>query len=111
MGMEWISPRQISQITTVSEALRLGGSFGLQKGIFISSGLLVLLSGLYMVFSRWGWNPWVILGLILWFALAIFGNIVIGKKIMGVIKPLKETDGPLSSDSLNIIRDPLDISH
>ena len=106
MGMEWVTLRHFCQVTTASEALRWKKTFGILKGIFISSGLLVLLPGLYMVFDRWGWTAWVIFGLILWFALAMFGNVIVGKKIMGIIKPLKETDGLLSAETQKKLRDP-----
>ena len=106
MGMEWITLRQFCQVTTAGEALRWKKTFGLLKGIFTASGLLVLLPGLYMVFEQWGWTAWVVCGLILWFALAMFGNVVVGKKIMGTIRQLKETDGPLPADSIKNLRDP-----
>ncbi len=51
------------------------------KAIFISSGILLLLTGAYMASTKWGWTPWIIVSFLLWLYLVLHSSLVLGKRI------------------------------
>jgi hypothetical protein len=51
------------------------------KSIFISSGILLLLTGAYMASTKWGWTPWIIVSFLLWLYIVLHSSIVLGKRI------------------------------
>lgn len=38
------------------------------------SGLAVLLPGLYLTFTQWGWKGWIVFGLVAWLVIASLGG-------------------------------------
>jgi len=50
------------------------------KSIFISAGVLLLLTGGYMASTKWGWTPWIIVSFLLWLYLALHSPLVLGKR-------------------------------
>ncbi len=97
LGIEGITLKFLSRASTTEQVLGLGPSFKLLRITFSISALLLLLSGIYMAESAWGWTSWVIIGLILLVALSGAGSMG-GKKIAESMKALSDSTGSLSSE-------------
>jgi hypothetical protein len=72
---EGISLFHLRRATTNAEARQWEGVAGLGRILGPPSVVTILASGLYMLFSTWGWVPWIAVGLIAWFLVAVMGAI------------------------------------
>jgi hypothetical protein len=60
------TPDQVSQWESVLSLARVFGP---------ASVVAILLPGLYMMFTSWGWVPWIAVGLIAWSLIAVMGAV------------------------------------
>ncbi len=70
------------------------------KSIFISSGILLLLTGAYMASTKWGWTPWIIVSFLLWLYLVLHSSIVLGKRIR-TLREYLDSNSEKSNDELH----------
>jgi hypothetical protein len=72
---EGISLFHLRRATTVAQVREWEGVAGLARIFGPASVVTILASGLYMMFSTWGWVPWIAVGLIAWFLVAVAGAV------------------------------------
>ncbi len=107
IGLEWMILYHFKKITVTANAYEWSGSFSILRVVFSYSGILILLSGIYMTIIIKNITAWIITGFILYLFLAAFGSIVMAKKIGLVIKALPAEGEKLSEKILKQIQNPL----
>ena len=107
LGLEWLIVHNFTRVTTNSQAVQWIGLFNILPRVFVSSGILILISGIYMSVEIWGINSWVISGFVLYLALAVFGGVIVSKKIGTISGELKSERENLSESFLKKIKSPL----
>lgn len=70
---EGISLFNLRRATTVAQVREWEGVAGLARIFGPASVVTILASGLYMLFSTWGWVSWIAVGLVAWFLVAVAG--------------------------------------
>ena len=107
LGLEWLIVHNFVRVTTRSHAIQWTESFKVLPKIFLTSGIFILVSGIYMSIEIWGVNSWIISGLLLYIFLAVFGGVVVAKRIGVISSELKSEEENLSESILIKIKSPL----
>lgn len=107
IGLEWFLVHNFGKVTTKSAAAQWSGSFKVLPPVFAISGILILITGIYLSVHTWGMNAWVISGFVLFLVIAIFGSAVAGKKIESIIKAIEAGSEKLSDDILRNLKSPV----
>jgi hypothetical protein len=105
LGIEGIVYSNLKNASTVQQVLPWGSTLRIMRVVFAAAVLLLLLPGIYLVIESWGWNAWVITGLVLLISLSGYGSAT-GKKIGMTIGPLKGSEGSLTDEIKKRIADP-----
>ena len=106
IGYEWMILYNLQKVTVASSANEWAGSAKVLRQIFSISGLLILLSGIYMTIAIKNITAWIIVGFILYLFLSISGSILGAKKIKSIAQALSSESEKLSEKILKQIRDP-----
>ncbi len=98
--------RRAQTTTQVSEWMAV---MGVIEKVPPLSAVGVLLSGLFMTFSVWGWSQgWIDLALVLVLLLGVMGALVHGPRVKAIRQALENTPaGPLSASLRERIADPV----
>jgi hypothetical protein len=96
LTVEGVALGQLRRATTTEEAQGAAAMLRLNRIVGPLSALGVLIPGLYMTATSWGWVPWIVVALISWVLLAVLGA-VNGIRIAGLER---------SQDLLTGIRNP-----
>lgn len=92
LGFEWLCLRRINN-TTSNEQLKEWINFlHSLKSIFSTSGIILLLSGLYMSVTTWGGTAWIAVAFIGLVTSSINGAVLTGKKIGALQKLINAND-------------------
>lgn len=105
-ALEWAGLTYLRRATTLAQArdwLRLLGSF---RQVGFPSLLTLLVTGVTMSLSRWGWQGWIGVALLAMVVMAALGNIVSGRRLVGIARALGEADGAIPSQFAEKLRDP-----
>jgi len=64
IGLQWISVQRLSQAQTVAQVREGTSLIAIQEKLWPTASLLILLAGIYMTVTAWGWRtPWIDLSL------------------------------------------------
>ena len=83
LTVEGIALRQLPRAATIEAAQVAAASLRLNRIVGPLSALGVLIPGLYMMATNWGWVAWIVVALISWLLLAVLGA-VNGIRIVGL---------------------------
>ncbi len=72
---EGITLFQLRRATTASQVATWQGVAKLARVFGPASVVAILVPGLYMMATSWGWVPWIAVGLIAWVAIAVMGAV------------------------------------
>ena len=75
LTVEGIALRQLHRAATMEAAQVAAASLRLNRIVGPLSALGVLIPGLYMTATTWGWVPWIVVGLVSWLAIAVLGAV------------------------------------
>ena len=107
LGLEWLIAHNLMSVNSNSQAFQWIGLFKVLPPIFLSSGILILISGIYMSAEIWGLNSWIISAFVLYLILAAFGGVIVSRRV-GLIRNELETEGDnLAESILNKLKSPL----
>ena len=70
------------------------------------SGLTLIVTGIYLTVTRWGPQPWIILGLIGLVTMAVLGAVITGRRLGSMAKELSG-EGALSPALQQRLQDPV----
>jgi hypothetical protein len=106
LTLEGIAIRLLRQAATAREGASSSAMLRLNRVLGPLSGLGVLVPGLYMTATSWGWVPWIAVALAAWALIAALGA-VNGFRILALQRRLGRESGPISSPLGDRIRHPL----
>ncbi len=107
LTVEGIGLRSLRRATTVDQARDGGSVVGLTRVVGPFSALAILVPGVYMTASTWGWVAWIIVGLAGWLLIAVLG-IVNGIRLTAVSRAATEPGlATWERDARPQLRDPL----
>ncbi len=73
--VEGIGVAHLRQATTSEQVSAWEGVAGLGRVFGPVSVVTILIPGLYMMLSSWGWVPWVAVGVFAWLVIAVMGAV------------------------------------
>lgn len=88
MAIAWVGITKLQHAvdkTQIDDSVKFLSSL---KSIFMSAGILLLITGIYMVEAKWSWTAWIIVSMLIWLFLVLHSSFVTGKKIREVRKLL-----------------------
>jgi hypothetical protein len=75
LTVEGVALRQVRQAATAEAAAGAAAVLGLNRIVGPLSALGVLIPGLYMTATSWGWVAWIVVALASWLAVAVLGAV------------------------------------
>ena len=75
LTVEGIALRQLHRAATMEAAQVAAASLRLNRIVGPLSALGVLIPGLYMMATNWGWVAWIVVALASWLAIAVLGAV------------------------------------
>ncbi len=106
LGIEGIVFKNLKNASTPQLAIPWLGSMKILRIIFSYSAVSLFLTGIYLVILSWGWNAWVLSGLVLLVVLAGYGSTT-GKKIaMSIASLITNNARSIPSEVKKVIADP-----
>jgi hypothetical protein len=75
LTVEGIALRQLRRATTIEAAQAAAASLRLNRIVGPLSALGVLVPGLYMTATTWGWVAWIVVALVAYVAIAVLGAV------------------------------------
>jgi hypothetical protein len=106
LSLEGLALRQMRRATTAEAARESAGILRLNRMIGPASALLVLIPGIYMTVTSWGWVAWILVALAAWLVIAVAGA-VNGIRIVALERALSSESGAISQPIRDSVRDPL----
>ena len=107
LTVEGIGLRSLRRATTADQVRDGSSVAGLTRVVGPCSALAIIVPGLYMTASTWGWVAWIVVGLTGWLLIAVLG-IVNGIRLTAEVRAATEQD-PVAQerDTRPLPRDPL----
>jgi len=107
VGLEQLGLARLRQARTVAQLREWVATLGGLRRIDGPSGLLLLITGGYMVTARWGGHGWIGLALLGMMAMAFLSIGVTGRRVTAIKKSIPMADGPISTSLHQRIKDPV----
>ncbi len=82
MGQEWVGITRLNNSINQDQARDWAKFLSSLKFTYISGGILLLITGIYLAAVRWGWTDWIIVSFLLWLYLVLHGALVTGRKVL-----------------------------
>jgi hypothetical protein len=76
LTLDGIALRQLRRATTPEQVRDSAGIAGLTRLVGQVAALAILVPGLYLTATSWGWVPWILAGLAAWVFTAVLGTVV-----------------------------------
>lgn len=108
IGLEWVGLLRLRQAATVEAAREWIAVSGRLGPVFGVSTVLILLAGLYLVITNWGWGiGWVEVALLGTIVFAVLGSAFNGPRGARLDRALSGQRGPISPDLRRQLNDPV----
>jgi hypothetical protein len=104
-GLEGFALFSLRRAATAEQVRAWASVFGLLRRLWPASLGLLLLAGLYMTATTWGWQPWILTGLATMLLLPIVGARS-GLRLAAVGRALAGERGPLPAETRAQLSDP-----
>lgn len=101
MSIEWVGVTRLNSAAQLEQAADWVNFLSSLKLAYMSGGILLLITGIYMAATKWGWTPWIIVSFLLWLFLTLQGSVITGRKVVKFNKQLKSSQG-ISPGELNL---------
>jgi hypothetical protein len=75
LTVEGVALRQLGQAATTESARGAAGMLRVNRIVGPFSALGVLVPGLYMTVTSWGWVAWIVVALVSWVVIAVLGAV------------------------------------
>jgi len=97
VGLEWATLLRLRQAQTMPQVRERVGLIGVQERFPQIGLLLILLAGIYMTATAWGWNtPWILVSLGTLVVIGALGGGLVDRQL-GVIKQAVMAGGAIDS--------------
>ena len=97
-GLEWMGLSRLRYAMTAEQARMWIAAFAILPRLYIPSAVAVLLSGLYMTATVWGWGVgWTVVALAAMVLLAVLGAALTGPRMAAIGRAIvaKDEAGPI----------------
>lgn len=107
LGVDLAVHSRMRRAATVGEVRTLSQAAGSVDRLHGISGLIILVAGIYMAWTSWGWTtPWIDVALIAYLIGAVLGAGVIGERMRAIGKgAAAAAEGPVPSELAARIHD------
>src|SRR5579885_2722763 len=108
-ALGFVSLIRLRGARTVEQAREWSGLDSLTGAIHPISGVLILLSGVVMVFIQWGWQTaWINVALVALLLLSVWGATINGRRLQAIHTAASAApSGPLTTNLARLIADPV----
>jgi hypothetical protein len=108
LGMEWVTVLQVQRAATVVQVRERMAGFALMPRLYIPAMVAILLPGLYMTATTWGWDAgWPAVALAAMALLAALGAALTGPRMAAIGRSTATESEPLSPAFRGRLSDPL----
>jgi hypothetical protein len=85
IGLVWISILWLQQAQTVAQVRERINLASIQERLLPAASLLILLAGIYMTVTTWGWTtPWIDVSLAALVVMGVLGGAVINRRLKAI---------------------------
>lgn len=81
MSLEWVGITRLNSSRNTEQAFDWVKFLSSIKFAYMSAGILLLATGIYLAAAKWGYTAWIIVSFLLWLFLVLHGSAVIGSKV------------------------------
>src|SRR4030095_1230727 len=106
LALEWAGLSNLRRARSVGQFRDWAGLLQGLHRVGGPSGFTLIITGIYLTVTRWGSQPWIILGLIGLVTMAVLGAVVTGRRIGSMAKELSG-EGALSPALRRQLQDPV----
>jgi hypothetical protein len=96
MSLEWLGIAKLNNAAKPEQTREWAKFLASLKFAYMSAGILLFITGIYMAAARWGWTPWIIVSFLLWLFLILHGSVVSGGKVRKFRALLNSSSSPTS---------------
>jgi hypothetical protein len=107
LGLEWASAAYLRRALAVDQAREWLSVRGWVMRLGPASLALILLSGLFMVATSWGWVGWIVVALAALVLIAVLGAALTGSRIGAIQQGVAAESGTLSPTLRQRLNDPV----
>lgn len=108
LGLEWTGLRALGRATTAAQAHERAAAYAILPRLYAPSAVAILLPGLYMTATAWGWSAgWPAVALAALVLLAVIGAALTGPRMAAIGRTAATESGSLSPALRQWVRDPI----
>ena len=108
IAFDWTTILRLRRARTVALVREVTGLVGFQERLIQISSLLLLIAGIYMTVTTWGWRtPWILPSLAALIVMAALGGGVYGRRLAAIHKAAEASDGTIPPALQRRIADPV----
>jgi hypothetical protein len=105
IGLQWISVQRLSQAQTMAQVREGTSLVALQEKLWPTAALLILLAGIYMTVTAWGWStPWIDISLAALIGQGAVGGALINRRLKAIHTGVVTTEAPVGAFSPGLKR-------
>jgi hypothetical protein len=95
ISMQWISVQRLSQAQNVAQVREGTSLVAIQERLWPTASLLILLAGIYMTVTAWGWStPWIDISLAALIGQGAIGGALISRRLKAIHTGVAATETP-----------------
>jgi hypothetical protein len=99
--------RGLRRAVTAEEARSWPGAMRALRLLAPASIALILVMGLYLTATTWGWRGWIVSGLAALLLVGVIGGMLTGTRMARIGPAVGGAQGPLSNDLRRLVHDPM----
>ncbi|HLW01457.1 MAG TPA: DUF2269 family protein [Ktedonobacterales bacterium] len=105
----WVNILRLRRAQTIAQVRAETSLTGVQQRLFPIAALVLLLAGIYMTVTTWGWGtPWILLSLAALIVMGVLGGAVSGRRLTTIRKAAAEdASSAISPELQRLIADPV----
>jgi hypothetical protein len=108
LALDWATILRLRRVQTVAVAREVTSLVRIQTRIIQFSGLLVLITGIYMTVTAWGWGtPWILVSLGGLVVMGALSGGVDGSRLAAIRKAADTSEGVISPALQRRMADPI----
>jgi hypothetical protein len=105
IGLQWMSVQRLSQAQTVAQVREGTSLIALQEQLWPTAALLILLAGIYMTVTAWGWStPWIDVSLAALLCQGAVAGALINRRLKAIHTGVAATEAPVGAFSPGLKR-------
>jgi hypothetical protein len=95
IGLQWIIVQRLSQAQTVAQVREGTSMVAIQERLWPTAALLILLAGIYMTVTAWGWRtPWIDVSLAALIVQGAVAGALINRRLKAIHTGIAATEAP-----------------